>query len=69
VDPYMHSSIRLHGVVFNSISTGTTLPYLASRRETMSEVMRKSDDDIKMDLYRYMRFTVLIAIKILWSSE
>jgi hypothetical protein len=26
VDLYVHSPIRLHGVVFNSLSTGTTLP-------------------------------------------
>jgi hypothetical protein len=26
VDLYIHSSIRLHGVVLNSLSTGTTLP-------------------------------------------
>jgi hypothetical protein len=28
VDLYIHSPIRLHGVVLNSLSTGTTLPYL-----------------------------------------
>jgi hypothetical protein len=27
VDLYIHSPIRLHGVVLNSLSTGTTLPY------------------------------------------
>jgi hypothetical protein len=26
VDLYIHSPIRLHGVVLNSLSTGTTLP-------------------------------------------
>jgi hypothetical protein len=28
VDVYMHSPIRLHGVVLNKLNTGTTLPYL-----------------------------------------
>jgi hypothetical protein len=30
VDLYIHSHIRLHGVVLNSLSTGTTLPYIDS---------------------------------------
>jgi hypothetical protein len=29
VDLYIHSLIRLHGVVLNYLSTGTTLPLLA----------------------------------------
>jgi hypothetical protein len=28
VDLYIHSSIRLHGVMLNLLSTGTTLPFL-----------------------------------------
>jgi hypothetical protein len=28
VDLYIHSPTRLHGVVLNELSTGTTLPYL-----------------------------------------
>jgi hypothetical protein len=28
VDLYIHSPIRLHGVVLNFLSTGTTLPYI-----------------------------------------
>jgi hypothetical protein len=28
VELYIHFPIRLHGVVFNSLSTGTTLPFL-----------------------------------------
>jgi hypothetical protein len=28
VDLYIHSPIRLHGVMLNWLSTGTTLPYL-----------------------------------------
>jgi hypothetical protein len=28
VDLYIHSPIRLHGVVLNYLSTGTTLPYI-----------------------------------------
>jgi hypothetical protein len=27
VDPYVHSSMRLHGVGLISLSTGTTLPF------------------------------------------
>jgi hypothetical protein len=34
-----------------------------SRGETMSEVMRKSEDDIKINFYRYMSFTVFLAVK------
>jgi hypothetical protein len=29
MDLYIHSLIRLHGVVLNSLSTGTTLPFEA----------------------------------------
>jgi hypothetical protein len=28
VDLYIHSSMRLHDLVLNSLSTGTTLPYI-----------------------------------------
>jgi hypothetical protein len=28
VDLYIHSPIHLHGILLNSLSTGTTLPYL-----------------------------------------
>jgi hypothetical protein len=28
VDLYIHSPIRLHGVMINLLSTGTTLPFL-----------------------------------------
>jgi hypothetical protein len=28
MDLYIHSPIRLHGVVFNQLSTGTTLPFM-----------------------------------------
>jgi hypothetical protein len=28
MDLYIHSPIRLHGVMLNYLSTGTTLPYL-----------------------------------------
>jgi hypothetical protein len=28
VDLYIRSPIRLHGILFNYLSTGTTLPYL-----------------------------------------
>jgi hypothetical protein len=31
VEMYLHSSIRLHGVVVNYLSTGTTLPNPSSR--------------------------------------
>jgi hypothetical protein len=30
---YIHSHIRLHGVVLNSLSTGTTLSYLYTKYE------------------------------------
>jgi hypothetical protein len=36
---YIHSPIRLHGVVLNYLSTGTTLPYLMG-----VEVYRMSHD-------------------------
>jgi hypothetical protein len=29
IDVYIHSPIRIHGVVFNSLSSGTTLLYNA----------------------------------------
>jgi hypothetical protein len=32
VDLYIHSPIRLHGIVLNSLSTGTALPYLTFTR-------------------------------------
>jgi hypothetical protein len=33
VDLYIHSPIRLHGVVLNKFSTGTTLPFIFYRQE------------------------------------
>jgi hypothetical protein len=36
VDPYIHSPICLHGVVFNKLSTGTNLPYILS--ESISSI-------------------------------
>jgi hypothetical protein len=36
VDLYIYSPIRLHGVVLNSLSTGTTLPYTAAKYMILS---------------------------------
>jgi hypothetical protein len=35
VDLYIHTPIRLHGVVLNELSTGTNLPYLNSPQFSM----------------------------------
>jgi hypothetical protein len=37
VDLYIHSHIRLHGVVLNSLSTGTTLPFTTGAARTLSK--------------------------------
>jgi hypothetical protein len=38
MDLYIQSPIRLHGVVLNSLSTGTALPFILSRDCTMGVV-------------------------------
>jgi hypothetical protein len=35
VDLYIHFPIRLHGVVLNKLSTGTTLPYYVDAQKVM----------------------------------
>jgi hypothetical protein len=41
VDLYTHSPIRLHDVVLNSLSTGTTLPYHSDHHKNLKS---KTDD-------------------------
>jgi hypothetical protein len=36
MDLYIHSHMLLHGVVFNQLSTGTTLPFFFTFRSVMS---------------------------------
>jgi hypothetical protein len=41
VDLYIHSSIRLNGVVLNQLSTGTTLHFIKKNAETLIEASRE----------------------------
>jgi hypothetical protein len=41
VDLYIHSPIRLHGVMLNQLSTGTTLTFFTFTRMLLSKMVRR----------------------------
>jgi hypothetical protein len=64
VDVYIHSSLRLHGVMLNYLSTGTTLPFTDQWRLLLNTKM-KLDVSLEAGKALTSRVTICFSRKIL----
>jgi hypothetical protein len=68
VDVYIHSPIRLHGVVLNYLSTGTTLPYNPHYLEALKQNIREAIGEASIDITLKPCFVNIEQTKVLRLS-